>query len=66
MDKVRVGVLNFCLISWATASSLLAVREIRRVLYPALERASAYSLPSPSEAPVMTAQVLEGEPKERS
>lgn len=52
-------------ICWMRASSLEAVREMRKREY--LERASwsANSLPMPSEAPVMTTQDFGG-PKEES
>lgn len=52
-------------ICWARKSSFEAVREIRRMLKGVRESWRAYSLPRPSEAPVMIAQ-LEGGPKERS
>lgn len=38
MERVLVGVLYFCLISAATASSLDCVRDTRIVLYPARAR----------------------------
>ncbi len=52
-------------ISWARASSLDLVREMRRMEKPARESWRANSLPIPSEAPVTMAQELGG-PKVRS
>lgn len=52
-------------ISWARASSLDWVREMRRMEKPARESWSANSLPMPSEAPVTMAQDFLG-PKLRS
>ena len=53
------------LICEARASSFEAVRETRMRLKPFRESCRAYSLPMPSEAPVMTAQEPLG-PKEES
>lgn len=52
-------------ICWARLSSFDWVREIRRRLKGVRERWRANSLPRPSEAPVMIAQ-LDGGPKVRS
>ena len=46
-----------CSISEARVESLEAVREIRTRLKPFWASWMAYSLPIPSEAPVITAQV---------